>query len=359
MNLNSNCIILKLLFAIFLIALLNALLLNNGIGAKFENSESIKVFSSLSKRDAISKQSQTQSNFSLNPIDLMTLLNITNFRFILNHPNKCNELKNIFMLIFVHSGINNFAKRETIRRTWGNMDNFRHNYNSIRLIFLVGQTNDLNLTSAIENENEHYGDIVQGNFVDSYRNMTYKHIMGLKWVSYFCPNVPYIFKADDDIFVDLFQLIYYLKGSFGGSPHNLIACYLNKGAWAKRSYRNKWRVSYKEYSNNYYPQYCSGWVIIMSRDVAAHLYSISRNRTYFWIDDVFVSGILAQDLNIDHKDMTDRISVDISHVNNWLESDHLTLPPMFGSPNIDTEIIKKLWNKTVQYYHVKLNYTLE
>lgn len=179
----------------------------------------------------------------LNDKDFSTLFDIIGFKFLLNHPQKCNTEK-LFMIIFVHSAIQNFEKRDTIRKSWGNVKIWKENI-QIELIFLVGLSNNTNVTLQVEKENNLYNDIVQGNFFDSYRNITYKHVMGLKWVSYFCNNAKFVFKTDDDIFVDLFQLIYYLKGTIGESPQNLMACYLNKRSTVFRSYRNKWRVSHK------------------------------------------------------------------------------------------------------------------
>lgn len=58
------------------------------------------------------------------------------------------------------------------------------------------------LQESLESENDQYHDIVQGSFRDAYRNMTYKHVMSLKWALYFCPRVRYVLKTDDDIFVN-------------------------------------------------------------------------------------------------------------------------------------------------------------
>ena len=97
----------------------------------------------------------------------------------------------------------------------------------------------------------------------------------------------------------------------------------------------------------------------MSRDVVFELYRISSNRAKdaLWIDDVFVTGILASDLNIVPTDLAKSVVNDEEHVNQWLESDKLTLPPMFGPPNIETAKITLLWNKTFHYYQSRLNYS--
>lgn len=92
----------------------------------------------------------------------------------------------------------------------------------------------------------------------------------------------------------------------------------------------------------------------MSVDVVIQLYRISRSRAYFWVDDVFISGVLAQDLNLTHVDLGQRVSIDNEYVSNWLQSRELTLPPMFGFPNSATTDIYMLWNKTTQYYERKL-----
>ena len=93
----------------------------------------------------------------------------------------------------------------------------------------------------------------------------------------------------------------------------------------------------------------------MSTDVVLQLYQIAPNRPFFWIDDVFVSGILAKDLNIKHTDLGARVSIEDQHISNWLESSELTIPPMFGRPDSAASQIFDLWNKTERYYQAKLN----
>jgi hypothetical protein len=63
------------------------------------------------------------------------------------------------------------------------------------------------LQVSLESENDRHHDLLQGSFRDTYRNMTYKHVMALKWVLYFCPGVRYVLKTDDDTFVNTPVLI--------------------------------------------------------------------------------------------------------------------------------------------------------
>ena len=73
-----------------------------------------------------------------------------------------------------------------IRSTWGRP---RIPKLETKLAFLLGSTQNKELQEEIERENSDYHDIVQGDFVDTYHNLSYKSIMGKLWVSEFCAQV--------------------------------------------------------------------------------------------------------------------------------------------------------------------------
>ena len=47
----------------------------------------------------------------------------------------------------------------------------------------------------LEEEHKLYRDIVQGSFIENYKNLTLKSIMGLKWVSQYCKEAPFAIKV--------------------------------------------------------------------------------------------------------------------------------------------------------------------
>lgn len=278
---------------------------------------------------------------------MSTLLDLHDFRFVSNHL-RCDR-DDILMVVFVHSAPANGDRRLAIRRTWGNERNFVHE--AVRLVFLVGDVVSPQLRASLDAEDLQYGDLIQGNFMDTYRNLSYKHVMGLKWVSHFCHQAKYVLKADDDIFVDPFQMASYLKGRFGvAAPRDLMLCFMYHRPFVKRSRRSKWYVSVDEYRGSYYPPYCAGWGVVMSVDVVFNLYVESFNIPYFWVDDVLVTGILAERIGVTHVDLNDKILISTKAVTRWLNNPDIEQPYLFGLPEADVHSMYSLWNKTIQYY---------
>ena len=70
----------------------------------------------------------------------------------------------------------------------------------------LGSILDKSVQRSLENESRRYCDLVQGDFVDSYHNLSYKGIMGNLWVAEFCAQADFVVKTDDDMFVDLYQV---------------------------------------------------------------------------------------------------------------------------------------------------------
>lgn len=321
----------------------------------------------------------------LGPKDATTLVDMIDFQFIVNnYPcHKSSQLddeeENIFLLMFIHSAPNNLIKRNIIRQTWASLKNVSH-FN-IRTVFLLAKPENGHLQKSIKMESDTNGDIVQGNFVDSYHNLTYKYVMGLKWVSYYCKSAKFILKTDDDIFVDIIQLISFLRGYLVNSfpPKNFMSCYVIYKPIPKRSIKDKWKVSYEvrvhmkinltintncfhffcskhsqEYPDARYPRYCYGWGVIMSPDVVFAVYKQSKNANFFWIDDVFVTGMLAAKVGINHVDLQPKLALNSDKVISWLKDDIITLPPLFIHPDLVTNFssLYTFWNKSQLYHHL-------
>ena len=56
---------------------------------------------------------------------------------------------------------------------------------------------------------------------------------------------------------------------------------------------SKWCVGWDIFpGREYYPSYCSGLAFVLSIDLIPELYSAALRTPTFWIDDVFVTGVL-------------------------------------------------------------------
>jgi hypothetical protein len=114
---------------------------------------------------------------------------------------------------------------------------------------IAGNHSDRTINTGIVQESTKYGDIIQEDFVDDYRNMTYKGICGFRWVTTFCVqyNVQYILKTDDDVLVDMVALLNLLRPhsrsiAWTAPKHDLLMCRVYGHVKVHR--KGKWAVSW-------------------------------------------------------------------------------------------------------------------
>jgi len=63
------------------------------------------------------------------------------------------------------------------------------------------------LKAELNAEFQKHRDLVQGNFIDSYKNLTLKAVLGLRWMSQYCGQAPFAIKTDDDTFLNIFEMV--------------------------------------------------------------------------------------------------------------------------------------------------------
>lgn len=189
----------------------------------------------------------------------------------------------------------------------------------IERVFLLGMLNDdakdrTHVSQeALLDESRRFGDILQGDFLDTYRNLTRKHLMGLQWATNNCKGVKYIMKMDDDIVVNIYGILEKLHS--GVIEIDSLAGYGMRNMVPVREPANKWYASKMQYAGNIYPDFVSGWLYVASPEVADRLISYAESfRKYFWIDDVFVTGILRKDLNIKIQDIGEIYTTDYRYL---------------------------------------------
>ncbi len=250
-------------------------------------------------------------------------INPHNYIYIINPKESICKNKNLTLLAFVLTRRDNFIQRETIRTTWANKTLF----SQMRVIFMIGSSNDTELDKKIENESKLNGDIVQESFLDTYLNLTLKTIQGIKWVSNYCSNAKYILKVDDDVFVNSFSLLNYLDNLKLETNNNLL-CESHVNAPVQRELNSKFYIPYNVINKKLYSQYCNGAAYVFQGNLAPSLYEASLHIKYFKFEDIYF-GLLAKYLRLNFIDLRNKylVSNNLSQNNDLFELNKLNENP--------------------------------
>ncbi|XP_077499290.1 beta-1,3-galactosyltransferase 5-like [Amblyomma americanum] len=235
----------------------------------------------------------TQLNSSLKSLPVEDAVDNYTFRYILNKPTLCSGTRGITtVLIVVITSSINFAQRNAIRSTWGQAARRR----GYKLVFLVGTPKLKPYQSNIVYEDTQYGDILQADFVDSYRNLTLKSITMVRWASLYCPNASLLLKIDDDMLLNVWDLASRVQ-TLSGVKRTLWGLLAQK--WTpQRNPRSKWYVSTRAYRNASYPDFLAGPAYLLSGDSVPLLARGSSGVPYLYLEDVFLTGIVAEKMGV-------------------------------------------------------------
>lgn len=294
-----------------------------------------------------SKNENNIANLDISPVVGLTLPSLDQFKFLPGTALPCGP-NAPQLLAFIHSSPTNIPHRSAIRQTWGSPKN-----QNIRTLFIVGRSSNEKVLKKIQQEAKEFGDLVLLSFVDSYKNLTLKHLSSLKWVIKNCPRVPYILKADDDTFIDtrrLFSLINLYLGEGSGSKHSLVCHVIPDGTSPKRS--GKWMVTQEEYPYEEYPEYCSGLAYFARLSTLRNIYEVASSGgvPYLHIDDIFVTGLAASLAGVKRQDLGVRFANTELPVIEWLKSKSLRPCPWMAAEMSSYYWPKEafnLWNKTM------------
>lgn len=197
------------------------------------------------------------------------------------------------VLLLIPSEPKNSLRRQVIRTTWLNITRSLTDDYVLLHLFVLGKnsevkTNPRNWELSLELlklENTIHKDLLIGDFIEDYWNLTYKTIFGVTFANFYCQNANYIFKIDDDVFVRPEKLIPLMDGLpssnfFGGN------C-IKKGK-PHRTKKSKWYISKAEYPRIRYPPFCFGPAYFFSGDITSHLFNATLELQYFKLEDVYM-----------------------------------------------------------------------
>ena len=228
------------------------------------------------------------------------------FSFIINGSGICDSSETPLLVIMVPSVHTKIDLRAAIRSTYGRAARERvwpkvgHLKQVVKLVFLFGTSGTRLGNNIAKMESAMYNDVVQGDFVDSYFNLTYKSVMGVRWMAEFCPRAKCILKADDDVFVHVKNLIDFLEKA--ELPERGIV-YGHKLVDSKVLRTGRWAVSNTAFPPEVYPPYTCGNTYVISGNIADVIFYTAGLLPYHNIEDVFVTGVVREFIGAEIQDV--------------------------------------------------------
>lgn len=210
--------------------------------------------------------------------------------------------------------LNNTNDKHLLKKSF-NIRRNRLNHNTrardkkiiFRHLFVLGQTliNSTNGSSAgksssLIQEQEVFGDLIQGNFVDSYFNISVKSVYILNWVQKYCKSAAMLVKLDDDITLNVTTLLKMLtKLASSSNMANrvpFIYGYVRMNNPVIRDKVDRWGKYYVPYSlypnpDKYYPPHVDGFNYIMSASAVDRILLAASKIHSYGIDDTYITGV--------------------------------------------------------------------
>ncbi|KAH8420434.1 hypothetical protein KR009_010305 [Drosophila setifemur] len=233
------------------------------------------------------------------------LLNLTDFHYLLP-SNVCRKAeRELLAILIVTSYAGHDALRSAHRQAIPQSKLAEMGLQRVFLLAALPPRERFLRQEQLVSEQQRFGDLLQGSFLEDYRNLSYKHVMGLRWAAEECKErAKFIIKLDDDIIYDVFHLRRYLEALEVGQPKlatssTLLSGFVLDAKPPIRLQANKWYVSREEYPHALYPAYLSGWLYITNVPTASRIVAeAERDSTIFWIDDTWLTGVVRSRLGI-------------------------------------------------------------
>ncbi|XP_071399467.1 N-acetyllactosaminide beta-1,3-N-acetylglucosaminyltransferase 2-like [Centroberyx affinis] len=223
--------------------------------------------------------------------DFLLYMRCRSYPLLVDQPHICKDPP--YLLLAVKSLAPHFDRRQAIRQSWGRAGVLANR--TVVTVFLLGNATAVDhhpdLSGMLRYESARHKDIVQWDYRDSFFNLTVKEVLFLEWIQTRCPGARYIFKGDDDVFVNTFRILDFLRGLSGPKARDLFVGDMITNAGPHRDKKVKYFIPESMYVGMY-PPYAGGGGYLYSGDIAARLQNISQRVTLYPIDDVYTGMCL-------------------------------------------------------------------
>ncbi|XP_022901986.2 beta-1,3-galactosyltransferase 5-like [Onthophagus taurus] len=201
----------------------------------------------------------------------------------------CSNFGNgLNLLVIIMTKLHHKSKRMGIRKTWGHYALI----NDISIAFLFGGGK----SDGTKTELNMYSDMIIEKNVDSEFNRSLKSISMMEFVSTHCPDVKYVLKTKDDVFINMPSLLKVIEKL----NNNVSALYghIHHHKRTNRINKSKHYISHNQYNDSVLPDYLSSETYLFPGHIAKRIYDESLNHIYIPAEDIFLTGIVPQKLKI-------------------------------------------------------------
>ena len=207
---------------------------------------------------------------------------------LLKPDNLCSNKYQVDTIYILTSHYKHTEHRQAIRESYMKP---RNKTAENRHVFLIGFSNDRAVQEALFHENKIHNDIVQGDFIEAYSNLTLKVLMGFHYINVYCSGAKSVMKSDDDVFINIDainSIVKYINHS------RFIAGSCHPKPRIIRKADHRWYVDPRLYSASQFPPYCLGSGYLISQMAMADVLHSSTYVPVIPVEDAYIGICIAR-----------------------------------------------------------------
>jgi len=218
--------------------------------------------------------------------------------FTVERNEACEREEKILLTVIVISAPDHFKQREAIRRSWG------QSAETVVFTFLVGMSENESVSRDVMQETEIHKDIVINKITDLYQNLSLKTLSAFHWLLKHCHGSEFLLKVDDDMFVQVEKITAKINTILDTqSRPRLILGNISRGWKPVRNPKSKYRITEAQYPEDKFPDFATGPSYLVSLQAAREIYQAAMEFKYIHLEDVFLTGVVADSLDISRLDV--------------------------------------------------------
>ena len=113
----------------------------------------------------------------------------------------------------------------------------------------------------------------------------------MNWARNNCLRIKFLIKSDDDMFVNLPHLYKFLESK---GATDTIYGKVSTLARPIREWYSRWYLSARDYPKEFYPDFVTGQIYIMTADLLPKLLKAADQVKPIYLEDVWITGILRE-----------------------------------------------------------------